>query len=233
VSKESPIDPGSVSPDAGNCAIPLPAPPVGQTLDFGKVTVAEPDRPSGEFYPIPHLPSDDPSACAEAGLGNGWYYSPSNPIGEITLCPGSCGLAGSAISGLSLVYGCSTPNRPAPTSDAGSSISCAPGSHDLTVALSLDGGTCSIPLFPSAGPQIGAAKFSIPWPQPVSLSMLPHLSGDDSSGCGAVLDGWYYDNPNQPHEVLFCDQTCNALRANLGSSGLAVLRGCDPWTVTP
>ena len=43
------------------------------------------------------------------------------------------------------------------------------------------------------------------------LDTIPRV--DDLMGCDAVMDGWYYDNPDDPTQIYLCPQTCESLQA--------------------
>ena len=48
---------------------------------------------------------------------------------------------------------------------------------------------------------------------------------DDAAGCGAVTDGWYYDNPDDPAVIITCPQTCDKIQG-FESASIAILFGC-------
>jgi hypothetical protein len=46
------------------------------------------------------------------------------------------------------------------------------------------------------------------------------------SGCTAVPQGWYYDNPAQPSQIIACPSTCDWLRAQPGAH-IEIEFGCE------
>lgn len=49
---------------------------------------------------------------------------------------------------------------------------------------------------------------------------------DDPAQCADVSDGWYYDDPNDPQEILLCPQTCDGLQG-LDGATISLLFGCE------
>jgi len=52
-----------------------------------------------------------------------------------------------------------------------------------------------------------------------SMSLTLYRSGD---GCGTANEGWYYDNPAMPENIVLCPATCN----NLFNGELRIAVGC-------
>ena len=53
---------------------------------------------------------------------------------------------------------------------------------------------------------------------------------DDATGCGAVVDGWYYDDPLAPTMIVMCPQTCD--KAQVAENGaINIAFGCE--TIVP
>jgi hypothetical protein len=48
---------------------------------------------------------------------------------------------------------------------------------------------------------------------------------DDSGQCGSVADGWYYDNPGNPTQILACPQTCERMQDALMAT-IEIQLGC-------
>jgi len=44
--------------------------------------------------------------------------------------------------------------------------------------------------------------------------------------CGSVANGWHYDDPSNPKQVLVCSQTCTMLQAAAGAT-VDIVFGCD------
>jgi hypothetical protein len=47
----------------------------------------------------------------------------------------------------------------------------------------------------------------------------------DAAGCGAVADGWYYDDPLAPTSIVLCPQTCDSIQGYEAAS-VHVIFGC-------
>src|SRR5262249_23594878 len=47
----------------------------------------------------------------------------------------------------------------------------------------------------------------------------------DKASCPANGDGWYYDDPNNPMEILLCDGTCTRVEADVMGQ-INVTLGC-------
>lgn len=47
----------------------------------------------------------------------------------------------------------------------------------------------------------------------------------DAAGCGAVADGWYYDDPLAPASIVLCPQTCDSIQGYEEAS-VHVIFGC-------
>jgi hypothetical protein len=48
---------------------------------------------------------------------------------------------------------------------------------------------------------------------------------DDPSECANVTDGWYYDDPMNPTQILVCPQTCDKLQG-FAMASISILFGC-------
>ncbi len=48
---------------------------------------------------------------------------------------------------------------------------------------------------------------------------------EDPSECGAVVDGWYYDDPVEPSVIIACPQTCDKIQG-FAQASIAVIFGC-------
>lgn len=44
--------------------------------------------------------------------------------------------------------------------------------------------------------------------------------------CSTVSDGWYYDDPANPTEIIFCPQTCEMIQAQ-SDAAIEILFGCE------
>jgi hypothetical protein len=52
----------------------------------------------------------------------------------------------------------------------------------------------------------------------------------DQSSCPASGDGWYYDNPSNPTQILLCGSTCTKVEGD-PSAQIEVLLGCQTVTI--
>jgi hypothetical protein len=48
---------------------------------------------------------------------------------------------------------------------------------------------------------------------------------DSAADCGAVTDGWYYDDPDAPTQILVCPQTCDKIQG-FSSATVSIAFGC-------
>ncbi|MCR9163812.1 MAG: hypothetical protein ACE37F_00980 [Nannocystaceae bacterium] len=60
------------------------------------------------------------------------------------------------------------------------------------------------------------------------LETIPRV--DDLEGCDAVMDGWYYDDPDDPTMIFLCPQTCETIQA-LEDGVINIGFGCE--TILP
>lgn len=86
------------------CDFPLPAPPMGESLDPSRVNVRYLE---GGMAPGTSLPKAmDAAACDPAG---GWYYDNDAAPTTVTLCPASCSaVQADAAADIRIEFGCST-----------------------------------------------------------------------------------------------------------------------------
>ena len=49
---------------------------------------------------------------------------------------------------------------------------------------------------------------------------------DDPSECANVTDGWYYDDPANPTQILLCDQTCTKVQG-FANATISIQFGCE------
>ncbi len=87
--------------------------------------------------------------------------------------------------------------------------------------------SCQYVLPLSAGGDVDPLKVNLGWtPEGGSQEIIPHVAG---AGSCAGNPGWYYDDPNDPKQVLLCPATCDLVTNTKGS--LNVVFGCK--TVIP
>lgn len=55
---------------------------------------------------------------------------------------------------------------------------------------------------------------------------------DDPADCPNVVDGWYYDDPDNPTQVVLCDQTCTKIQGFQDAS-VSVTFGCATVDAPP
>lgn len=48
---------------------------------------------------------------------------------------------------------------------------------------------------------------------------------DDPAHCAGVADGWYYDNPDDPSQIILCAQTCDAIQGYVDAE-IKMIFGC-------
>ena len=88
-----------------SCTYLIPAPPMGQTLDYGKVNVQYTPGAGGKPITIPKVANL--AACPPGGLG--WYYDSDQKPTQIILCPDTCKqITADAKAEVNVVLGCGT-----------------------------------------------------------------------------------------------------------------------------
>lgn len=55
----------------------------------------------------------------------------------------------------------------------------------------------------------------------------------DLAGCASVVEGWYYDNPSAPTQVLACPETCTNVIRSPGAAGIKIEFGCATEIAIP
>jgi hypothetical protein len=92
----------------------------------------------------------------------------------------------------------------------GSQVACVYEIPDPPNGESIDYGKVNVEFYPT------------PTSMPEDFFNVPGGEGD----CGASADGWYYDNPSSPTQILLCPETC--AYAQMSPEGeIKVLFGCE------
>jgi hypothetical protein len=139
-----------------------------------------------------------------------------NPT-KILACEGSCKEMQNTTGGkVSIVFGCE------------SVASCV-----ASEASALSTQSCTWPLpKPPSGQELVYSSVNVRY---TSVSGFATDLGrvDSIADCSKVEEGWYYDEPSKPTNVIACPQTCTQIQAGGDKSKLEVLFGCATTVAPP
>jgi hypothetical protein len=77
---------------------------------------------------------------------------------------------------------------------------------------------------PSSGSNADPTKINVQYtPGGGSPEIIPEVA--DMAHCPSTGDGWYYDNPSAPMQILLCGATCSKVQAD-ASGKIEILLGC-------
>ncbi len=186
------------------CQWALPAAPVGQSFAGDLVTVER--SAGGARSPLAQVASVD--EC----VAGGWYFdSRLNPT-QIIACPSTCTeLQGQTGGQVDVTFGCE-----------------AVGSCVATDATTIDNAAAAcawnLPLPPS-GMALDLTAVNVRY---TSASGFGTNVGKVASmaECAMFADGWYFDDPAAPKQIVACPQTCTEIQAGAMGAKVDVLFGC-------
>jgi hypothetical protein len=84
--------------------------------------------------------------------------------------------------------------------------------------------TCELDLRGPDGQPIDPEKVAVRFTPEGEEGWLLDQVGE-ASKCDEVIDGWHYDDPDQPARIILCPETCQALNTDI-TGALEVLTGC-------
>jgi hypothetical protein len=186
------------------CEWPFPAAPAGQSFSGDLVTVER--SAGGAKSPLAQVASGDD--C----VAGGWYFdSRLNPT-KIIACPTTCTeLQGQTGGQVDVTFGCE-----------------AVGSCVATDATTIENATAvcawNLPLPPS-GQALDLTAVNVRYTSASGLGSNIGKVGSMAE-CAMFLDGWYFDDPAAPKQIVACPQTCSEIQAGAAGAKVDVLFGC-------
>jgi hypothetical protein len=186
------------------CEWPFPAPPAGQSFATDLVAV---DRTvAGAKTPLVRVNSE--LDCAAGGF---YFDSLFNPT-KLIACPSTCTeLQGQVGGQVDVTFGCE---------EVGSCVA----ADSSTISGGADACTWPMPM-PPAGQDLDLASVNVRY---TSASGFATNLGKVASAadCAMFANGFYYDNPEAPTQIVACPETCAEIQAGAVGSKVEALFGC-------
>lgn len=186
------------------CEWEFPAPPTGQSFATDLVTVER--TVAGAKTPLVRVNSE--VDCAAGGY---YFDSLFNPT-RIIACPSTCTELKDQVGGqVDVTFGCE-----------------AVGSCVAADSSTISGGgdACSWPMpSPPAGQDLDLSSVNVRY---TSASGFATNLGkvESSADCAMFSNGFYYDNPAAPTQIVACPETCAEIQAGAAGSKVEALFGC-------
>lgn len=186
------------------CEWDFPAPPAGQSFTTDLVTVER--SAGGAKTPLTRVNSE--ADCAAGGF---YFDSLFNPT-RLIACPSTCAeLQGQVGGQVDVTFGCE-----------------AVGSCVAADSSTISGGgdPCTWPMpSPPAGQDIDLASVNVRYTSATGFAT--NLGKVESSAdCAMFSNGFYYDNPAAPTQIVACPETCAGIQAGAEGSKVEALFGC-------
>lgn len=186
------------------CEWEFPAPPTGQS--FATDLVAVERTVGGAKTPLTRV-----NTAAECAAGGYYFDSLFNPT-RIIACPSTCTELQDQVGGqVDVTFGCEA---------VGSCVA----SDSSTISGA--GDTCSWPMpSPPAGQDLDLASVNVRY---TSASGFATNLGKvaSSADCAMFSNGFYYDDPMAPTQIVACPETCVEIQAGGEGSKVEALFGC-------
>jgi hypothetical protein len=186
------------------CEWTFPVPPTGQSFATDLVSVER--SAGGAKTPLTRVNSE--ADCAAGGF---YFDSLFNPT-RIIACPTTCTELQDQVGGqVDVTFGCE-----------------AVGSCVAADSSTISGGgdACSWPMpSPPAGQDLDLASVNVRY---TSASGFATNLGkvESSADCAMFANGFYYDNPAAPTQIVACPETCAEIQAGAEGSKVEALFGC-------
>jgi hypothetical protein len=187
------------------CEWALPAAPKDQSFTRELVSVVR-GSDAGGTSPLTQVTSA--AACAAGG----WYFDNLLNPSKIVACPSTCTeLQGQTGGRVDVTFGCEA---------VGSCV--ATDSSTVSNPTS----TCSWPLpQPPSGQDLVLTSVNVRYTS--ASGFASNLGKVENAGeCAMFTDGWYFDNPAAPTQIVACPQTCTDVEAGGANAKVEVLFGC-------
>lgn len=187
------------------CEWTLPAAPTGKSFTRELVTATR-GSDGGATLPLTQVASAD--ACAAGG----WYFDSLLNPSKILACPSTCTeLQGQTGGRVDVTFGCE-----------------AVGSCVATDSSTVSNPTaaCSWPLpMPPSGQDLELSSVNVRYTSPSGFAT--NLGKvENAADCAMYTDGWYFDNPATPTQIIACPQTCTEVETGGTAAKMEVLFGC-------
>jgi hypothetical protein len=186
------------------CEWELPAAPTGQSFAGDLVAVS---RSAMGAMPTPLTRVNSLAECAAGG----WYFDSALNPSKIVACPTTCTeLQGQTGGQVDVTFGCES---------VGSCVA-----TDSSTVMSADACAFAMPLPPS-GQALDLTSVNVRYTSPSGFAA-DIGKVNSAAECSGVTQGWYFDNPESPTQILACPQTCTEIQTGGASAKLEVLFGC-------
>jgi hypothetical protein len=186
------------------CEWELPAAPMGKTF-AGDLVAVERSAMGAAATPLTRVNSE--ADCTQGG----WYFDSALNPSKILACPNTCmELQGQTGGQVDVTFGCES---------VGSCIA-----TDSSTVMSADPCAFAMPLPPS-GQSLDLTSVNVRYTSPSGFAS-DIGKVNTAAECSGVVQGWYFDNPDSPTQILACPQTCTEIKAGGASAKLEVLFGC-------
>jgi hypothetical protein len=186
------------------CEWPFPAPPAGQSFATDLVAV---DRTvAGLKTPLVRVSSE--ADCATGGF---YFDSMFNPT-KLIACPSTCTeLQGQVGGQVDVTFGCE---------EVGSCVA----ADSSTISGGADACTWPMPM-PPAGQDLDLASVNVRYTSATGFATnLGKVAS--AADCALFANGFYYDNPEAPTQIVACPETCAEIQAGAVGSKVEALFGC-------
>jgi hypothetical protein len=186
------------------CEWELPAAPMGKTFAGDLVAV---ERSAMGMAGTPLMRVNSQAECAQGG----WYFDSALNPSKILACPSTCmELQGQMGGQVDVTFGCES---------VGSCVA-----TDSSTVMSADPCAFTMPLPPS-GQSLDLTSVNVRYTSPSGFAS-DIGKVNTAAECSGVIQGWYFDDPAAPTQILACPQTCTEITAGGASAKLEVLFGC-------
>lgn len=199
------------------CEWPFPAPPAGQKFAANATTV---ERIAGDGTRSSLVRVDSPDAC----VPNGWYFDDGFSPTTLLACPDLCTtLQADEMGGsIGVTFGCQIFDG-----CVGSGESALVGGEGAAGDVACD---WELPP-PPDGEMLTLDAVNVTFTNASGVaSSLGNVAA--AADCANVLQGWFYDPPEDPTRIFSCPQTCDLLRSTPGSN-VDILFGCATLPAVP
>jgi hypothetical protein len=186
------------------CEWALPPAPTGKTF-AGDLVAVERSVMGATGMPLTRVNSE--AECAQGG----WYFDSALNPSKILACPNTCmELQGQTGGQVDVTFGCES---------VGSCVA-----TDSSTVMSADPCAFAMPLPPS-GQTLDLTSVNVRYTSPSGFAS-DIGKVNSAAECSGVIQGWYFDHPETPTQILACPQTCTEIQTGGASAKLEVLFGC-------
>jgi hypothetical protein len=186
------------------CEWALPPAPAGKTFAGDLVAV---ERSAMGAVPTPLMRVNSLAECTQGG----WYFDSALNPSKILACPSTCmELQGQTGGQVDVTFGCES---------VGSCVA-----TDSSTVVSADPCAFAMPLPPS-GQSLDLTSVNVRYTSPSGFAS-DIGKVNSAAECSGVIQGWYFDHPENPTQILACPQTCTEIQTGGATAKIEVLFGC-------